>query len=71
MFNPYFQDPVQMLSEQKDHRAGENPMEGILKRIKGLDSDDLLLLLLIVILIRDGCREEVWPLLTALVYCMI
>ena len=70
MFNPYFHDPSRML-QQSSSSGSQNPLEGILNRIRRMDSDDLLLLLLIVILVKDGCREDVWPLVAALIYCVI
>lgn len=70
MYNPYFHEPSQML-RQKDTGTMNQPLDGLLKRIGHLDSDDLLVLLLIFILFRDGKKDGIWPLLAALVYCIL
>lgn len=70
MYNPFFQEPAQML-EKKEVSVGQNPMDGFVNRLRELDRDDLLILLLIFLLFRDGNQDNLWPLLAALVYCML
>ena len=70
MFNPYFHESGGIL-ECSSGRKNENPVDMILQKFKRLDNDDLLILMLIFLLFRDGKRESIWPLLAALVYCML
>ena len=70
MYNPYFHEPIKML-ERKTDSGFSAPLRSLINRIQQLDSDDLLLLLLIFLLFRDGERDHLWPLLAALVYCML
>ncbi len=70
MYNPFFQDPAQMLEQNKKSK-GQNSMGGFMERLRGLDRDDLLILLLIFLLFQDENQDNIWPLLAALVYCML
>lgn len=69
MFNPYFsqvQDVLRMPEQQRPTSPG-----GFSPERKALDGDRLLLLLLIVVLLQEGRQEEYWPLILALIYCMM
>lgn len=67
MFNPYFSEPREAL--EKPHNT--EPWNGLMHRLHNLDGDDLFLLLLVFLLIREGQQEERWPLVAALIYCVL
>ena len=70
MFNPFFHEPIQMLEKQTGSPQF-NPANMIMQRISQLDGDDLLILLLIFLIFKDGKKDNVWPIIAALVYCML
>lgn len=67
MFNPYFSQVQDALSVPEHKRTGNDLLAGL----KALDGDKLLLLLLIIIFLQEGQQEEHWPLLAALIYCLM
>ncbi len=68
MYNPYLHSPEQMLEPVREQKS---PLEGIIRKLRQLDTDDLLVLLLIYLLIQDGRKDDLWPLLGALIYCIL
>lgn len=67
MFNPYFEpEPREIQPPQKV--ASSN---GILDKFKHLDKDDLLMLALIFILTKGSSKEDIWPLVAVMLYCML
>lgn len=68
MFNPYLNRPTQMLEPVT---GKQDLLGGIMKRFRELDSDDLLLMLIVYLVMKDGKRDDVWPLLAALLYCIL
>ena len=68
MFNPYFSSPEQSLRPARNGGA----LQGLLNKLKKLDSEDILLLLLIFLLARKDSEEEnLWPLAAAAIYLML
>lgn len=68
MFNPYFSSPEQSLRPAR----GGGTLQGLLNKLKKLDSEDILLLLLIFLLAKkDGEEENLWPLAAAAIYLML
>ena len=69
MFNPYFSQVQDALLVPKNE--GPGGIQQLLAGISTLDGDKLLLILLIFILLPEGRQEERWPLVAALIYCMM
>jgi hypothetical protein len=67
MFNPYLNTPSQALEQIPHRKTGSQ----LLRRLQKLDSDDLLLMLIIYFLMKEPDRDDLWPLLAALAYCML
>jgi hypothetical protein len=70
MFNPYLSAPSQALARIPPRKEKDGPLR-LLERLKKLDSDDLLLMLIIYLLMKEPDKDELWPLLAALVYCIL
>lgn len=68
MFNPYISEPAQALEPISKR---QEPLGGFLNQIRQLDGDDLLVMLILYLLLRDGKQDELWPLLGALMYCIL
>lgn len=68
MFNPYLNRPEQMLEPIRKRQA---PLDGIVKKLKTLDRDDLLVLAILYLAMGEGKQEELWPLLAVLLYCIL
>lgn len=67
MFNPYFEpEPRETQPPQKVASSS-----GILDKLKHLDKDDLLMLALIFILTKGSSKEDIWPLVAVMLYCML
>lgn len=69
MFNPYFSQVQDALLVPKNEGPGS--IHQLFAGIGSLDGDKLLLLLLIFVLLQEGRQEERWPLVAALIYCMM
>lgn len=68
MFNPYIGATEQSLRPSR----GGGLLNGLLSKLKKLDSDDLLILLLIFLLSkRDGEEGDMWPLVAVAIYLML
>jgi hypothetical protein len=70
MFNPYLAAPSQALEQIPPHKKKDGPLR-LPERLKKLDSDDLLLMLIIYLLMKEPDKDELWPLLAALAYCIL
>jgi hypothetical protein len=70
MFNPYLATPRQALEQIPPRKAAEGHQR-LLERLRKLDSDDLLLMLMIYFLMKEPNKDELWPLLAALLYCIL
>lgn len=68
MYNPYLNTTKQMLEPVRERKG---LMEGLVTKLRRLDEDDLLLMLIVYLVVRNGDRDDVWPLLAALVYCIL
>lgn len=67
MFNPYFEpDPREVQKQSSTSLSG-----GMLDKLKSLDKDDLLMLALIFALVRNSSKEDIWPLVAVMLYCML
>ena len=67
MFNPYFEPCLQ--ENSTEHTP--SPSGGILDKLKTLDKDDLLMLGLIFVLARRNTKDEIWPLVAVMLYCLL
>lgn len=67
MFNPYIEPNIPEPTAKKNQSA----MGGIFDKLKSLDQDDLLMLALIFILARKNSKEDIWPLVAVIIYCML
>lgn len=70
MYNPYLSSIGAFLRPVTRQRSG-SLFGGILNRLRHLDEDDLLLILILFFLMKNGDKEGQWPLLAAIVYCML
>lgn len=66
MFNPYFEP-----TPPEEQAAIPVASGGILDKLKALDKDDLLMLALIFALVRSSSKEDIWPLVAVMLYCML
>ena len=67
MFNPYFEpSPREPSVPQPSPLSG-----GVLDKFKNLDKDDLLMLALIFVLSKSNSKEDIWPLVAVMLYCML
>ena len=72
MFNPYLSAHESALRPARGSgETGNGPLQGILRRLGRLDSDDLLLLLLIYLLARKEDEDGIWPLVALGLYLML
>ena len=69
MYNPYLMKPEDEL-QPVSKEIHNNPFD-FLKRVTKLNHDDLILLLLLLLILQEEKREEKWPLLAALIYCLL
>lgn len=70
MYNPYLHGIGSFLRPVTEKGAG-GLFGGILQRLRCLDEDDILLLLILFLLMKNGEREGQWPLLAAMIYCIL
>ena len=70
MYNPFLNSTAEML-EPVYRRKKDGFMERIFGRISSLDGDDLLIMLIIYLIMKDNEKEDIWPLLAALLYCVL
>lgn len=68
MYNPYLNTTKQMLEPVNGTR---DITGGILRKLHQLDSDDILIMLIVYLVMRDGKKDDIWPLLAALMYCFL
>ncbi len=66
MFNPYFEPTPPVEQAATPVVSG-----GILDKLKSLDKDDLIMLALIFTLVRSSSKEDIWPLVAVMLYCML
>lgn len=67
MFNPYF-EPI----PQEEEAVPAPPISGgIMDHLKSLDKDDLLMLALIFVLVKRNSKEDIWPLVAVMLYCLL
>ncbi len=71
LYNPYLGPVGEMLEPVRGNSGRSDPLGGILKGLSRLDGDDILLMMIIYLVLRDGEKENLWPLLGALLYCML
>lgn len=72
MYNPYLQGIAGFLRPMTGGGSKTGgAIGGILRRLRGLDEDDLLLLMILLLLMKHGEWEGQWPLLAAVIYCML
>ena len=71
MFNPYVSEPAQALRPVPRRNAPGGLLEGLMGRLRNLDSDDLLILLLVYLVSREGEEDGIWPLVAVLIYLML
>lgn len=67
MFNPYFEPSPR----EEQISTASVPSGGILDKLKALDKDDLLMLALIFALVRSSSKEDIWPLVAVMLYCLL
>ena len=70
MYNPWICGVGGCLSPVTGKKQG-NMFDGVLKRLRRLDEDDILLLVILFFLMKNGEQERQWPLLAAMIYCML
>ena len=66
MFNPYFEP-----APHEEQAPAPAVSGGILDKFKSLDKDDLIMLALIFALVRSNSKEDIWPLVAVMLYCML
>lgn len=68
MYNPYYLSPQEALRKPKyqGSTVGSFPILGQ----RNLDGDSLLMLVLVFLLLQEGGGEH-WPLILALLYCIV
>lgn len=70
VFNPYLMSLGSVL-QPVSASGSKDPMGAIFSRLRKLDSDDLILLLIIFLLVKDGDRDNLWPMVAALLYLIL
>lgn len=71
MFNPYISSAGQSLRLITGKGSTGSGLDGILRKLGNLDSDDLLILLLIYLLAKEGEQDGVWALVAAMLYLIL
>lgn len=67
MFNPYFEPAAQATNSPQSAASSSS----ILDKFKSLDKDDLLMLALIFVLVKSNSKEDIWPLVAVMLYCIL
>lgn len=68
MYNPYYFSPQEALRKPR-HQESSTGLLSSLGQLN-LDGDSLLILVLVLLLLREGGGDH-WPLILALLYCVI